>query len=412
MADRGARELPLDTGRIGARIRAERKARRMTVEALAEALRDAADERVSRRMPKLRDLCRTIRGHEAGEHPPGPRYRMLYAAVFRMSEEELFGSGRLASRWSVPDDDDSFTPDDEERLDLAGSSPQRHDPGVVDALGVVLNGQRRTEDVIGSAPLIEAVRGQLAVVSGLVGEARGEPRKKIVHIASQWAQFYGWLQSNTGNLTVGGGWLDRALEWAIESDDQNLISEVLSFKGHIASMSEQVGAMIGLSTAALRRDGLYPGQYAISSALRARGHAMAGDLFLMEVNLDLADKHAVAARERQEEAPPWLYYHSPALFVLQRGLAYRYAGHYRPAYHLRAAEALTRGLDGLPAELRESEWAGEFVYQLGHAYLKADEHDRAIAVADDLYSLAVRLDSQRLTDQASDLRSLTGHSAT
>lgn len=404
--------MPVDPYRIGARLRGERKARRMTVEALAEAVRDAADERVRRRMPKLRDLCRTIRGHEAGEHPPGPRYKMLYAAVFGMSEEELFADDADTSQWTVAATDDSFTPDDEERLERAGRAPQRHDPGVVDALGAVLNGQRRTEDVIGSAPLIEAVRGQLAVVSGLVSEARGEPRKKVVHIASQWAQFYGWLQSNTGNLTVGGGWLDRALEWAIEADDPNLISEVLSFKGHIASMSEQVGAMIGLSTAALRRDGLYPGQYAMSSALRARGHAMVGDLFLMEVNLDLADKHAAAARERQEEAPPWLYYHSPALFILHRGLAYRYAGHYRPAYHLRAADALTRGLEELPAEVRESEWAGEFVFQLGHAYLKADERDRAVAVADDLHALAVRLDSERLIEQAADLRGRTGHSVT
>lgn len=402
--------MPADPHRIGARIRAERKARRLTVEALAEAVRDAANERVRRRMPKLRDLCRTIRGHEAGEHPPGPRYRMLYAAVFGMSEEELFAADADESQWSLAADE-TFTPDDEERLERAERTPGRHDPGVVDALGAVLNGQRRTEDVIGSAPLIEAVRGQLAVVSGLVSEARGEPRKKIVHIASQWAQFYGWLQSNTGNLTVGGGWLDRALEWAIEADDPNLISEVLSFKGHIAWMSEQVGAMIGLSTAALRRDGLYPGQYAMSSALRARGHAMVGDLFLMEVNLDLADKHAAAARERLDEAPPWLYYHSPALFILHRGLAYRYAGHYKPAYHLRAADALTRGLEELPAEVRESEWAGEFVFQLGHAYLKADERERAVAVADDLYSLAVRLDSERLTEQATDLRSRTGHSA-
>jgi hypothetical protein len=35
-----------------------------------------------------------------------------------------------------------------------------------------------------------------------------------------------------------------------------------------------------------------------------------------------------------------------------------------------------------------------------------------VSIADDLYSLAVRLGSQRLTEQATDLRSRTGHSAT
>jgi hypothetical protein len=32
-----------------------------------------------------------IRGYEAGEHVPGPRNRMLYAAAFDMAEEDLFG---------------------------------------------------------------------------------------------------------------------------------------------------------------------------------------------------------------------------------------------------------------------------------------------------------------------------------
>src|SRR5581483_6848888 len=99
-------------------LRAERKARRMTVEALAEAVRDAADERVRRRMPKLRDLCRTIRGHEAGEHPPGPRYRMLYAAVFEMSEDELFGLAR-PSRAKGTSSDDAALDDEIDALELA-----------------------------------------------------------------------------------------------------------------------------------------------------------------------------------------------------------------------------------------------------------------------------------------------------
>ncbi|MFD0684167.1 transcriptional regulator [Actinomadura fibrosa] len=45
-------------------------------------------------MPRRRDLERTIRGHEAGEHAVGPRYRSLYARAFDMAEDELFGTGR------------------------------------------------------------------------------------------------------------------------------------------------------------------------------------------------------------------------------------------------------------------------------------------------------------------------------
>ncbi|WP_345440192.1 hypothetical protein [Actinoallomurus vinaceus] len=93
--------MSADLRRIGTRLRSERLKRRMSVAALAEALRDAASECDRRSMPKLKDLCRTIRGHEAGEHPPGSRYRMLYAAVFDLAEDELFG-GRQPGKRTQP----------------------------------------------------------------------------------------------------------------------------------------------------------------------------------------------------------------------------------------------------------------------------------------------------------------------
>ncbi|WP_242902643.1 hypothetical protein [Actinomadura terrae] len=78
---------------IAARLRAARKARGLTVADLAELFRDVASERVARRLPALKDLERTIRGHEAGEHTAGPRYRILYARAFGVPEGELFSSG-------------------------------------------------------------------------------------------------------------------------------------------------------------------------------------------------------------------------------------------------------------------------------------------------------------------------------
>ncbi|TYK52609.1 hypothetical protein [Actinomadura decatromicini] len=78
------------TGRIGTRLRAARKAAGLTVADLAEQWRDRAPEQVRRRLPALKDLERTIRGHEAGTHAPGPRYRLLWAHALRMPESELF----------------------------------------------------------------------------------------------------------------------------------------------------------------------------------------------------------------------------------------------------------------------------------------------------------------------------------
>ncbi|KAB2373628.1 transcriptional regulator [Actinomadura montaniterrae] len=79
--------------RAGARLRAARKAHGLTVADLAERFRDVAPERVRQRLPSLRDLERTIRGHEAGEHAVGPRYRLLYARALNTPEEALFAVG-------------------------------------------------------------------------------------------------------------------------------------------------------------------------------------------------------------------------------------------------------------------------------------------------------------------------------
>jgi tetratricopeptide (TPR) repeat protein len=77
--------------RIGARLRAERKARSLVVADLAKLFRQVAPDHVRQGLPKLNDIERTIRGHEAGDHAVSERYRLLYARAFEMDEGELFG---------------------------------------------------------------------------------------------------------------------------------------------------------------------------------------------------------------------------------------------------------------------------------------------------------------------------------
>jgi transcriptional regulator with XRE-family HTH domain len=81
-----------DSIAIGARLRAARKAHGLVVADLAERFRDVAPEKVRPRLPKLRDLERTLRSHEAGEHAVGERYRLLWARALDTTEEELFGA--------------------------------------------------------------------------------------------------------------------------------------------------------------------------------------------------------------------------------------------------------------------------------------------------------------------------------
>ncbi|WP_157430608.1 hypothetical protein [Actinomadura macra] len=82
--------MSAESARSGARLRAERKKRGLVVADLARLFREVAPERVAAGLPSRRNIERLIRGHEAGEHAAGPRYRLLYSAALEIPEEELF----------------------------------------------------------------------------------------------------------------------------------------------------------------------------------------------------------------------------------------------------------------------------------------------------------------------------------
>jgi transcriptional regulator with XRE-family HTH domain len=181
--------MPATPHRIGARLRSERLARRMTVDSVAEAFRDAAGERERRRMPKLEDLRRTIRGHEAGEHPPGPRYQMLYAAVFGMAEADLFGADDVAQvvRTSEVNHDDEI-----EALELSRRATAS------DVGGETLRLLEQAVDDLATAyprtppaDLLKRVRRHLSYVAGLLDARKTLAEHQRLLVIGGWLSLLG-----------------------------------------------------------------------------------------------------------------------------------------------------------------------------------------------------------------------------
>ncbi|GAA0357126.1 XRE family transcriptional regulator [Actinoallomurus spadix] len=389
--------MSADNALIAARLRAERKKRRMTVQAVAEAFRDHATERERRRLPKLKDLCRTIRGHEAAEHPPGPRYRMLYAAVYDMSEDDLFGDDGEAqsSPWRVPgvNPNDRVTPDDEERLALATVRATRPDSRVVESLATVLAEQRRLEDAVGSAPVLQVVEVQLPMVQRLVAEARGPVRPGLVDVAAQWAQFSGWLNIAVGNAPAARMSLDRAAEHAEEIGDAAMVGTVLSWKAYLAERTGQIGPMVGMARAA-QRNRIGPG-HAYDLFLEARGRALGGEP--REAERLLGEARTAAADAEPEDARPWEYYYlEPGFFTLEAGVTNVYLGRDDPQRNAQAVELLTAGLAELPTEMRGAEWAGEYIAHQAVAQLQASEAESACAAVLEAAGIAHATSSESL----------------
>ncbi|MBY8862623.1 hypothetical protein K7711_39565 [Nocardia sp. CA2R105] len=254
---------------------------------------------------------------------------------------------------------------DADRLAYVAAHPRQVDRTALDELSVVLAAIRKLDDSLGSESVLPAVNGTVITVERLVREARGSIRPAVLNIGAQWLQMSGWLNTTTKRHTIARTVQDRMLEWSVELDDPDLISTTLGVKGHRAWTQDEFGPMIGLSEAAGRYGRASPAVLAVAAQQQARGHALVGEAEETERKLDQADDYAVSATVDPERIPPWLYFHSTDLLVLQRGLAYKYlAESGRRTYRRKAIDTLSAGLAGLDRETRESDWMRWYFDQL------------------------------------------------
>ena len=258
-------------------------------------------------------------------------------------------------------------PDNAERLSYTVAHPHRADRAAADALAQVLAGQRQLEDAIGAAAVFGAARAQAELAAALADQAAERHRATLVDVAGQWAQFLGWLCTAVGDYRAGRAWLAQGLECAVEVDNRDLAASVLSFQGYLAEETGRLPAAVGLSRASRRDPGVYAGLRAYCAGQEAASLAMLGTrpsevLSLLDESADLAGE------QDQDTLPPWGYWYSPAFFQVQRGTVLRHLGVEHREYNGPAVEALTAGVEGLPAEVHGSDWFGRYLVNLGIAH--------------------------------------------
>ncbi|MER7168192.1 hypothetical protein ABT336_19245 [Micromonospora sp. NPDC000207] len=279
-----------------------------------------------------------------------------------------------------------------DRIAYAVQHPGRTDPATVDALADLLASQRRLDDVLGAAAVIPAVRANLDLVTRLAGEAHDVLRGRLVDQAAQWAQFAGWLGIAVGDHDWSRHWLGQALEWSVEGGRDALVGTVLSFRADLAGQSGDVGTLLGVTRAALTRQGMSPGQIAYDHYQLSRAYALTGDRAAAASMAAAADERALAALEYGGEVPPWDYYRDRAFFDLESGTTRAAL-----AQHEKAVELLTTGLDGLDEDSASADWTGTYVGHLAGAQLMIGAREDAAGSIERVRSIAARNRSARLS---------------
>lgn len=284
-----------------------------------------------------------------------------------------------------------------ERLAHVAARPRTVDMTAVDALSGVLANLRRLEDTVGAGPLISAAAGPLRLVEALADDARGPIRRKVVDMAGQWAQFAGWLRAATNQPARARDQYARALEYATEAGNRDLIATALSMRGNLAWMARKPGPMVGLSAAAAEQAD-HPGVRAMAAQQEARGHALLGEDDDVQNLFDKAEAGLAAAAEHPEDEPPWIYFYGPGYLAMQRGLAYRLVGRTDDAI-----ATLTAGLAATDPGVRSSEFVAAYMLYLAEEHARAGNRDMARTLLEQIRRVAAATGSAKLATGAARL---------
>jgi transcriptional regulator with XRE-family HTH domain len=284
----------------------------------------------------------------------------------------LAGGGLLAGALLVG-------PDAADRLDWIARHPPAVDAAAVDALAEVLAGQRRADDLFGSAVMLRPVMAQLGVVENLVRQARGPVRPVLLDVAQQWAQFAGYQHRQIGDIAGDRDRMAQTMEWATEIGDRTMTGTVLLNRGEAALLAGEAGTVIGLAEAVQRDKAAAVGPRAHGADLEARGHALARDTAAAERCLGQAAELTTGLSDH-DSRHPWLHWMSPADMHCKRGVSLGFLAD-DPRYHARAVSELEAGYAALPAEVRMTAWGAKYPAYLAVVHARAGDVGAACTAA-------------------------------
>jgi transcriptional regulator with XRE-family HTH domain len=254
----------------------------------------------------------------------------------------------------------TLTPDDRDRIEHSLAKPTRLDSGTVRALADVLAAQRRLDDSMSATAMLAPTQAQWKSVARLARDARGPHAEALHQVAAEWVQFVGWLHAEARNDAEAVRWLTQAEERADDVESGELVAQALNFRGYLARQQGRPRAVVRWFLAAYLTPGAAPLQRVGDGVQAAHGYALLGERDaarrLLGEASDLIDEAAGTA------PPETAYWLSPTFSRMGMGLVHLALGD-----RAEAAENLRVGLDGLPPEQRDAEWAREYRDALAEA---------------------------------------------
>ncbi|UNS98568.1 helix-turn-helix transcriptional regulator [Streptomyces tubbatahanensis] len=250
--------------------------------------------------------------------------------------------------------------DGEARISRTAGNPSLVEAGAVDALVGVLAAYRRLDDSAHPASVIPATMAQMREVVRILKGARGTQRDRLAKVASEWAQFAGWMHAQVRNDSEAVRLLNDALEIADEVGNGTLAAQALNFRGYVARRQEKPRAVARWFGAAANTQGAHPAQRIGDYLQSAAGLAALGETDAALRLTDAAERLTDAAAALPP--PETAYWLTPSFNRLNMGLCALELGRYGDA-----ADHIRTGLAGLPEQFRSAPWVKEHEDALARA---------------------------------------------
>ena len=279
------------------------------------------------------------------------------------------------------------------RLVRALHAPERVDAEIVGYLQRVLEEHIKADKRHGPHEPIEVATVQMRVIDRLRQGARGEVRNELLTVAARYAEFVGWLHQDGGDAHAATHWTDRAMEWAQEADDNELVSYVLMRKSHQARDQRDAQRVVGLAQAAQRVAGpLPPRVHAAAAEEEAQGHALAEDEAAFNRKLDEALELVAASHQEEIPVPGRGSYVTEVYIELQRATGWLELK--RPP---RAIELFERQLAQVPAAQRRDH--GVWLARFARAHGANRDPDQAVVRGYEALTIGRETGSARIFEE-------------
>jgi hypothetical protein len=187
-------------------------------------------------------------------------------------------------------------------------------------------------------------------VQQLAADARGPHAPDLHTVVAEWTQFVGWLHAEARNDAEAVRMLVEAGDQADAVDSGPLAAQVENFRGYLERQRGNPRGIVRHFLAAYHTPGASVLQRVGDAVQAAHGYALLDD---PATAVQLLGEASDLTEQAESETPPAAaYWLTPTFSRMGIGLAYLALGD-----KAAAVDNLRIGLNGLPEDQRDAEWA-------------------------------------------------------